>query len=117
MFSLRTLKQNALLDTMHRWEVRHDGKRGLGDDNEDLSPSLSPQAEREAIMKRVEAWNKNAEAAGLPSLKFADPKSEEKEAENEKEDEKVQKGERRGEGEGGSSAKTEGRGGYFCRDS
>ncbi|KAF5830027.1 nucleotide-diphospho-sugar transferase-domain-containing protein [Dunaliella salina] len=80
LLSLRTLKHTALLDA-HAAEIRHSG---------------NPLAEREALVKRVAAWNINAEQNGLPLLRLEDEKVKQQEEEAEKEEEaKEQEQERR----------------------
>lgn len=67
LLSLRTLKQHAMLDTMHRLEIRHGGSKFSMFD-EGSTGHASPLEERESILKRAEAWNKVAQTAGLPTI-------------------------------------------------
>mmetsp|Transcript_8153 Transcript_8153/g.21733 ORF Transcript_8153/g.21733 Transcript_8153/m.21733 type:complete len:470 (+) Transcript_8153:193-1602(+) len=80
LLSLRTLKHTALLDA-HAAEIRHSG---------------NPLAEREVLVKRVAAWNINAEQNGLPLLRLEEEKPKQQKEEVEKEEEaKEQEQERR----------------------
>jgi len=58
LLSLRSLKNHSVLEA---WEIRHGMDAGF---------SLS--SEREALLRRVEAWNLRAQQQGLPALKLED---------------------------------------------